>query len=318
MPEEKKSVYVGIDVAKATLAVASEPAGLALSPKNTPAGHKELLTALVAYDVKLIVLESTGGYERKLAGELTAAGYPTVVISPRRVRYYAISMGIKAKTDKMDAAVIARFAEAAKPQPRPAATPQAERLSELVLRRQQLVGIRTQEDNRQKMARDKAVVKSIEQLKKQLDKQIDQVEALIAKAISSDDDFRHKDEILQSVKGVGLQTSAMLIARLPELGKMNRQQICALVGVAPWDRQSGEWKGSSHIWGGRSEVRSVLYMAALTARRDNPEIKAFSERLEKSGKAAKVAITACMRKLLVILNTMIRSNTKWHSYALPN
>jgi transposase len=311
-------VYVGIDIAKATFVVASQPAGLSLSPQNTSAGHRELLKALQAYDVKLVVMEATGGYERRLAGELTAAGYPTVVIAPRRVRHYAVAMGMNAKTDKIDASVIAAFAEAAKPQPRQAPTPQAERLSELVGRRQQLVAIRTQEDNRLYMAREKAVRKSIQRLVVELNRQIDKVDALIAEAISSDDEFKHKGDILSSTTGIGKQTAAMLLAQLPELGKMNRQQISALVGVAPWDRQSGDWTGPSRIWGGRRDVRSALYMAALTARRANPRIRAFSQRLEAAGKPFKVVITACMRKLLVILNTMIRSNTKWQERPLLN
>lgn len=317
MPEERQSVYVGIDVAKADFKVASQPAGLHLSPKNAPKGFRELLSKLEAYDVKLVVMEATGGYERNLAGELVAAGYPTVVITPRRVRRFAEAMGENAKTDKIDASIIARFAEAAKPQPKPAPTPQIERLSELVGRRRQLMDLKVQENNRLEAAREKVVRKSIQRMVGVIEKQIDQVDALIADAIKSDDDFSHKDEILRSANGVGPQTSAMLIARLPELGKMNRQQVCALVGVAPWDRKSGDWTGASRIWGGRAEVRSALYMAALTAMRGNDVIKAFAQRLKKAGKTFKVIITACMRKLLVILNTMIRNGEKWHGKKLP-
>ena len=318
MPNGKRSMYVGIDIAKASFVVASEPVELSLSLPNTSAGHGRLVAALEPSDVKLVVMEATGGYERRLAGELVAAGFPTVVISPRRVRHYAVAVGHGAKTDRIDASVIARFAEAVKPQPRPAPTPQAERLSELVSRRRQLVGIRTQEDNRLQMARQKEVCKGIQRMINELNRQIGRVDALIAEVISSDDEYKHKGEVLGSAIGVGKQTTAMLLAQLPELGKMNRQQISALVGVAPWDRQSGNWRGASRIWGGRSDVRSALYMAALTARRDNPRIRAFSQRLERAGKPFKVVITACMRKLLVILNTMVRNDTQWQERSLPN
>jgi transposase len=313
MSEEKPSVYVGIDVAKAEFVVASEPEGLSLTAVNSPRGYRELLERLSAYDVKLVVMEATGGYERRLAAELVSAGFATVVINPRRVKRYAEAVGQNAKTDRIDARVIARFAEAVKPQPRPAPTAEVERLSELVLRRQQVMGLKTQEENRLGTAREKFVRASIQRVIGMLDKQIDELNKLIAEAIKSDDEFRQTDGILRSVKGVGPQTSAMLIARLPELGRMNRQQVAALVGVAPYDRQSGDWRGGSHIWGGRFEVRSVLYMAALTAMRENPVIKAFAQRLSASGKAFKVVITACMRKLLVILNTMMRNKAKWQS-----
>ena len=311
MPET--SMYVGVDVAKATLEVASRPEGLKLSVPNTPRGHRELLAALEGRDVKLVVLEATGGYERAIAAELLAAGLNAVVVNPRQVRDFARALGELAKTDSIDAQVLARFAEVVQPKPRPRPSRDEDVLAELVTRRQQLVNLLTQETNRMPHAREKAVKKSLKLMTRALAKQIAELERLIAARIESDDVLREKDAILKSMPGIGPKASAMLLSHLPELGSLNRQEIAALVGVAPWDLQSGGWRGRSRIWGGRAEVRAVLYMAALTAMRCNETIRAFADRLTDAGKAYKVVATACMRKLLVILNTMMRNKAKWQS-----
>jgi len=311
MPENP--MYVGIDVAKATLEIASRPEGLRLSVPNAGEGYGQLLAALKGRDVKLVVLEATGGYERAAAAELVCAGYKTVVANPRQIRDFARALGELAKTDRIDAAVLARFAELVKPEPRPRRSEEADTLAQLVTRRQQLVALLTQETNRMPQARQKAVKKSLKLMTRALAKQIAELERLIAAHIESDEALRQKNAILRSAPGVGPKTSAMLLSHLPELGSLNRQQIAALAGVAPWDVKSGTWSGRSRIWGGRAEVRAVLYMAALTAMRCNETIRAFAERLTAAGKAYKVVATACMRKILVILNTMLRNNTKWQN-----
>jgi transposase len=304
-------VYVGIDVAKDTFEVAACPELLKASLPNTPEGHRKLCRMLKEHAVELVVMEATGGYERALAAELLDAALAVVVVNPRQVRDFARGIGQWAKTDPIDAKVLANFARIVKPAARTHATPKTAELSELVRRRRQLNDLRTQESNRMETIRHPKVKKSIVKMIKTLDFQIDEIDQLIRDYIEHDEEFKNKDRILRSAPGVGPQTSAMLIANLPELGKLNRQEIAALAGVAPWDRSSGKYDGKAHIFGGRKDVRSILYMAAFTACRFNPVIREFAERLKKSGKAYKVVITACMRKLLTILNIMIRNQTPW-------
>jgi transposase len=313
--DSSPSLYVGIDVAKDSFDVASEPAGLRLSLPNTPAGRRQLLDALQAQPVALVVLEATGGYERPLSADLLKAGHAVVVANPRQVRDFARGLGHLAKTDAIDARVIARFAALVQPKPRPQPSPNTEDLAELVTRHHQLTDLATQEANRLPHARESEVRRSLKRSLREIDKQLDVIDKHIRKLISIYDDLRRKDEIVQSVKGIGDQTSAMLLAHLPELGRYNRGQIAALVGVAPWDFQSGQWAGQSHIWGGRQLVRNMLYMAALSAIRFNDRIAAFYQRLLAKGKPPKVALTACMRKLLVILNTLLRNGTQWSDHA---
>jgi len=248
---------------------------------------------------------------RPLAAELLSDSLPVVIVNPRQVRDFAKGMGQWAKTDPIDAQVLAKFAQIVKPSPKQHTTPQTAELSELVRRRRQLNDLRVQESNRLLMIHHPKVKKSIQKMIKTLNFQIDEIDKLIREYIDTDGDFKNKDRILRSTPGVGPQTSAMLIANLPELGKLNRQEIAALAGLAPWDRSSGKSDGKAHIWGGRKDVRSVLYMAAFIACRFNPVIRALAERLKQKGKAYKVVITACMRKLLIILNTMIRNQTLW-------
>jgi transposase len=303
--------HLGIDVAKDSFEMVSRPAGLRQSLPNTPQGRAGLLEALQGQTIALIVLEATGGYERSLAVELLQAGHRVVVVNPRQVRDFARGIGQYAKTDAIDAGVLAHFAEVVKPKPRPVQDPQAADLAEMVTRRRQLSSLLTAESNRLPMARQASVRKSVQTVIRTLQRQIDEIDSLIQSRIHSDDGFSQKDHILQSTPGIGPQTSAMLLSHLPELGNLNRQQIAALVGLAPWPCDSGAWRGQRRIWGGRKDVRSVLYMATLTAMRFNPTISTFAKHLQSCGKVFKVVITACMRKLLVILNSMLRSNTQW-------
>ena len=304
-------LYVGIDVAKDSFDVASDPAGFVLSLPNDPPGRQHLLDALRNHTVALIVMEATGGYERTLVADLLGAGHKVVVANPRQVRDFARGIGQLAKTDRLDARVLAQFASMVKPEPRQKASEQAVNLAELVTRRRQLSDLMTQESNRLPHARHPHVQRSLKKSIRTLEKQIDDLDKLIRQNIDSDDGLRRKDEIVQSFKGVGPGTSAMLLSHLPELGRINRQQIAALAGLAPWDFQSGQWAGQSRIWGGRMPVRNMLYMAALSAIRSNPIIRKFYQRLESQGKKFKVAITACMRKILVILNTLVRNDCLW-------
>jgi transposase len=307
--------FVGIDVAKASLVVDAYPASHPLAVSNDPAGFQTLIAFLRPLAPQLIVLEATGGYERRVAAELLAAGFAVVVVNPRQVRDFARALGQYAKTDPIDAQVLAHFAAVVKPKPRTASTRPDEILAELVSRRQQLVEQREQERNHLEHVRFKKVKASIEKVLKLLVAQIDELDELIVERIDSEDGLKTADAILQSVPGVGPQTSAMLLAHLPELGKLNRRQIAKLVGVAPFARESGNFKGRRSIWGGRGAVRSVLYMAALVAKQFNPVLREFAARLAEAGKPAKVVITACIRKLLIILNSLLRSGQTWHPTA---
>lgn len=303
--------FVGIDTAKASLSVASCPSGIALDVPNSPEGRRKLVKALKEHSVEIIVLEASGGYERAAAADLLDAGLNAVVVNPRQVRDFARGLGELAKTDPIDALVLARFAQVVKPKPKPRPSEEQAELAELVNRRRQLVATRTQEENRAGMSHATLVRRSIEKVIKLLDAEIERIDEQVAKLIEADETLSRKNKILRSTPGIGPGTSSMLLSHLPELGEYNRQEIAALVGVAPWDCASGAWTGRSRIWGGRAGVRSMLYMAALSAMRYNPAIRAFAERLKATGKAAKIVITACMRKLLVILNSMLRSETPW-------
>jgi transposase len=304
-------LFIGIDVAKDTFYVASCPAVINLSLPNSPGGINQLIKSLHSHRIALVVLEATGGYERPIVAGLLQANHKVVVASPRQVRDFARGIGEFAKTDPIDARVLARFAQVVQPKPKQPFSPKTDELAGLVRRRSQLIDLRTQELNRSQTISHPRVRKSIRKMLKTLDYQIAELDELIQQHIKADDDFRQKDKILRSVKGVGPQTSATLLSQLPELGRLNRQQIAALVGVAPYDFRSGRFAGQSHIWGGRKNIRSALYMAVLSAMRFNPVIHRFANRLLAKGKLFKVVATACMRKLLIILNTMIRNKTLW-------
>jgi transposase len=312
-----EKIYVGIDVSKDTFNFACCPNVLKNYLPNTSDGHRQLCQILKNHDIALIVMEATGGYERPIVAELLDANLPVVVVNPRQVRDFARGLGQFAKTDSIDAEVLAKFAQLVQPVARGHKTTQTTDLAELVRRRRQLNDLRTQESNRLSMVHHRQVRRSIQQMLETLDRQIAEIDKLIEQHIQNNNDFQQKDRILRSTPGVGPQTSAMLLAQMPELGSLNRQEVAALAGVAPWDCSSGKWLGKGHIWGGRKDVRGILYMAALSARNCNPVIRRFAQRLEDEGKVFKVVITACMRKLLIILNTMIRNQTLWTAIKNP-
>jgi transposase len=303
--------FVGIDVAKEHLDIHVVPCGEAFTCPSDPAEVASLVARLQALGPALIVLEATGGYEGLVAGELAAADLPVAVVNPRQVRDFARALGLLAKTDAIDAGVLARFAESVKPRVQPPPSDQDRRLKALVTRRRQLVAMRTAELNRRALAQVE-VCKSIDAVLKILNRQIDDVEHDIDGTIRHSPVWREKDDLLRSVPGVGPGTSHLLLAALPELGRLNRRQIASLVGLAPFNRDSGLLRGRRMIRGGRADVRAMLYMATLTATRWNPVVRTFYRRLRAAGKTAKVALTACMRKLLVILNAILRTQQPWH------
>ena len=308
------TMWVAIDVAKETLEIGcSTPDVVRLRRvANAPAGFRELLKALPPREHTAVVLEATGGYERNVIAELLEAGYRVALVNPRQVRDFAKGLGILAKTDRIDARVIALFAQHVQPRMLREMPEQQQELADLVTRRRQLLDLRTMESNRLEQTCTKAARKSIQQVLNLLDGQTKKLDKAIAQLIDSDEDWKAKSELLQSTPGLGRVTAATLLAELPELGELNRQQIASLVGVAPFNDDSGQHQGQRHITGGRASVRSVLYMATLVATKHNPTLKAFAQRLQKSGKKFKVVQTACMRKLLVILNTMLKNKTSWN------
>lgn len=304
--------FVGIDVSKAHFDVAVHEQALEWQADNTAAGIGELLHRLQDVAPTLIVLEATGGFEVPLVAELAAVQLPVVVINPRRVRDFARSTGQLAKTDKLDAKLLAHFAAALRPTPRRLPTDQEEHLTALLTRRKQLVEMLTVEKNRLSTVRPvmrselEAHVAWLTERLASLDQDIDHF-------VQGSPLWQAKDTLLKSVPGIGRITASTLLAMLPELGTLNRQHIAALVGVAPLNKESGRKRGKRRIYGGRAPVRNVLYMAALSAKAHNPTIKKFYEHLLARGKEKKVALTACMRKLLVILNAMVRTQQSWRA-----
>lgn len=309
--------FVGIDVAKHSLDVCLLAQDKCFTIKNNTAGLGQLLDKLPAAGSCLIVIEATGGYQHRAVAALTAAGHTVAVVNPRQVRDFARGLGILAKTDRLDARVIARFGQHANPRPVEIGSEKQAQLRELVTRRRQLIELRTAEHNRLETTITKVVRKNVRYLVEQLDKQIRQLEEAIGELVENEPELSSKATLLETVPGVGPVTVTSLLVDLPELGRLNRQQVAALVGVAPFNRDSGKFHGRRRIWGGRSAIRSVLYMAALTARRCNPVIRDFAARLQAAGKPFKVVLTACMRKLLVILNAMLKNNLPWNSNLLP-
>lgn len=302
--------FVGIDVAKATLDVAVEPSREIWAVTNDAAGIEEVISRLVRLAPTLIVLEATGGFEAAVTAALASVGLPIIVVNPRQVRDFAKALGQLAKTDTIDARTLACFAERVRPAPRPLPTEAAQVLDALLTRRRQLVEMLTAETNRLGLARN-PVRRDITQHIRWLKRRLHDVDAELRTSIQASPVWRAQDNLLQSVPGVGPVLSLTLLAELPELGRLTRREIAALVGVAPLNRDSGELHGRRLVWGGRASVRAVLYMATLAATRANPVIRAFFQRLRAAGKPAKVALTACMRKLLTILNAMVRHHTHW-------
>ena len=304
--------WIGIDVAKATLDLHFLPSGQTHSLANNAAGHHQLRKLLPAPNACRIVLEATGGYERQLVADLLDAGFHVAVVNPKRVRDFARALGLVAKTDRLDARVLALFAEKVQPAPAHKTPEKQAEIQQLVARRRQLIDLRTMESNRLEVTHSKPARKSIETVLKLLERQIESIEAAIEALVESDDEWRLKTQLVQSVPGLGGVTATTLVADVPELGQLNRQQISSLIGLAPFNRDSGKHQGKRTIGGGRKSVRCVLYMAALAARRCNPVIKAFADRLAQHGKPFKVILTACMRKLLVIVNALIKSGLPWN------
>jgi transposase len=309
------SCYVGIDVAKDSLDVAV-PEGIRQWPNN-PEGHRQLVELLRKLPVKSVVLEATGGYERAVVAELLAAGLPVVVVNPAQVRHFAKAKGKLAKTDAIDAAVLAEFGQAVRPEMRALPDAQALEIREKLARRRQLVQMRTAEDNRLKQAAGTLVRQSIQAVQQALAKQLEQFDDDLQKTIEQTPAWREKENLLRSVPGVGPRTASTLLVELPELGDCSRQQIAALVGVAPFNRDSGRFRGQRTISGGRTTVRSALYMATLVATKHNPVIRSLYQRLQKAGKRKKVALVACMRKMLCILNAVLRDGTPWKTAIVP-
>lgn len=297
-------VFVGIDVSKAQLDVATRPDGATWTVTNDEAGIAALVARLREMKVTLVVVEATGGYEAAMVAQLALA-MPVAVVNPRQVRDFAKATGQLAKTDRLDAMVLARFADGVRPEPRPLKDDETQHLTALVARRRQLVDMRTAEKNRLGSA-PRPLRKGIEKHIAWLDRQVRDLEKDLDDGIRKSPVWREKDDLLRAVQGIGLVSSATLLAVLPELGTLDRRKIAALVGVAPLNRDSGTLRGKRAVWGGRSTVRSVLHMATLVAVRHNPRLGAFYERLVARGKKEKVALTATMRKLVTILNAMVR------------
>ena len=306
----KEQVVVGIDVSKATLDVAVLPSGEVLQFANEVNGIDELGKKLKLAAAELVVMEATGGYETAVATALVSAGFRVAVVNPRQIRDFAKATGRLAKNDRIDAQVIAAFGQAIEPEIVRLPDEDARKLEALLVRRRQLVAMRVQEVNRLGLMQG-AMRKRIKAHIDWLEKQIDKLDIDLTAGLRSSPAWRVKDELLRTFKGVGPMTASTLVIALPELGQLDRRAIAALVGLAPFNCDSGVMRGRRSIYGGRSQVRTMLYMAATTAVRSNPVIRAFYERLKARGKPHKVAMVACMRKMLTILNAMVRQSTPW-------
>jgi transposase len=309
--EDLMSEFIGIDVSKATLDVAVHGSGARLQAQNDEQGLKELGAQLLALAPELVVMEASGGYERLCAASLAQAGLPVAVVNARQVRAFAVATGVLAKTDAVDARVLAHFAAAVRPAVRSLPDEQRAALDEIMGRRRQLVGMLVMEKNRLAQARNPGVRRDIKSLIAVLEKRIGGCDGELQRQIQASPVWRAQDDLLRSFNGIGPVNVRTLLVELPELGTLNRKQIAALVGIAPIARDSGQHRGRRSIAGGRGQVRASLYMATVAAIRANAVIRAFYQRLREAGKPAKVAIVACMRKILTILNAMVRTQTRW-------
>ena len=306
-----ESVFVGIDVSKEHLDVAVRPSGEAFVVERNAAGLDRLIIRLRELSPHVVALEATGGFETVAAAALAGAGLPVVVVNPAQVRAFAKALGQRAKTDPIDAGVIAHFAEATKPQLRPLADEATRLLSDLIARRRQIIEMISAERQRENRITVPRLRKSIARLVKALEKELASVNTDIDDAMRGSAAWREKEDLLASVPGIGSTIARTMIADLPELGRLGRKEIAALVGLAPFTRQSGKWRGQSFVIGGRKTVRSALFMGALVAKRHNPVLKAFFDRLVAAGKPKMVALIAVARKLLTILNAIVRDNRPW-------
>lgn len=308
-----EQVYIGIDVAKDRLEVHVLPGGEAFAVARDGEGVEDLADRLGSLNPALIVLEATGGFEMVVVGALAAARLPLAVVNPRQIRAFARAVGQLAKTDALDAKIIALFAQRVHPEPRPLPDDQTRALAELVARRRQIVAMMTAERNRRGRLISRRLVKSVDRLLAALQKELSALERELDDAIRGTPVWRESEDLLTSVPGVGDKLARTLIAELPELGRLDRKRIAALVGIAPINRDSGTLRGKRTIWAGRAKVRAVLYMAALVATRCNPILHRFYQRLLDAGKAKKLALVAVMRKLLTILNAILRDKTPWQT-----
>lgn len=306
-----EQISVGIDVAKDRLDVHVRPSGEAFTVARDHEGISALADRLKLLVPFLIVMEATGGFEVTVAAALSAAHLPLAVVNPRQIRDFARATGQLAKTDTLDAAVIAHFAEAVRPEPRPLRDAQAQELTELIGRRRQIIEMMVAERNRRRLLQSDRLKQRIDRHLVNLGKELTEIEKDLSDTIRGTPVWRDKEELLSSVPGVGATTARSLIADLPELGTLDRKAIAALAGLAPFSRDSGTLRGRRTILGGRASVRTALYMAALVASRHNPAIASFYARLRAAGKPAKLALTACMRKLLTILNAVLRDRRPW-------
>lgn len=304
-------MFVGIDVSKERLDIHVIPSGAAWSVGNDQDGHRDLVKKLREVKPTLVVLEATGGYQSQVVAELALNDLSVAVVNPRQVRDYAKALGRLAKTDKIDASILASFAEKVRPEPRPLADEQHVELHAMMNRRRQLIDMRTAESNRLDTCHVVRVRKDLQKTIAWLTRRIKDVDSDIDKLVRNTPVWREREELLSSPKGVGKTTARTLLTALPELGKLNRRQIAALAGLAPFNNDSGTNRGKRSIRGGRGDVRAVLYMATLSATKWNPQIRSMYLRLIAAGKAPKVALIACARKLLTILNAMVRTNTHW-------
>jgi transposase len=317
MSDQKLTSFIGIDICKQSLEVAAYDRDYQFRCPNKASAYGELTAELISLQPALIVLEATGGLERPLLTALNASGLPVVAVNPRQVRDFAKALGQLAKTDRLDARVLAHFAAAIKPPLRPIKSQDDQELDALAGRRAQLIEILTQEKNRRASAATDTVHEEISGHIDWLEDRIAELDQQLKALVQSSAAWQSKAEIMLSVPGVGPVVCFSIIADLPELGTLNRQQISKLVGVAPLNRDSGKYRGCRHIYGGRARLRSALYMAALTATRHNPVIKEFYQRLRAKQKPFKVALIACIRKLLTILNVMVRDGVCWQTNVEP-
>jgi transposase len=310
--DRTSQIVVGIDVSKDKLDVAVRPGGEAFVVGRDAAGLSALTERLAELAPVRIAVEATGGYETVVTAELAAAGLPVVVVNPAQVRAFAKALGRRAKTDPIDAAVIAHFVEATAPEVRPLPDASTRLLADLVARRRQIVAMAAAERQRRRRMPPR-LQKSVDRLLAALQKELSSVEADIDDTVRGSPAWREKEDLLVSVPGIGPVIGRSLIAEMPELGNLGRRQIASLVGLAPWTRQSGRWKGESHIGGGRASVRTALFMGAVVASQHNPVLKAFYQRLLAAGKAKRVALVAVARKLLTILNAILKSRKPWQT-----
>lgn len=306
-------MFVGIDISKDYLDVHLRPSGEAFTVPRDGEGIETLAARLLELDPELVVMEATGGFETVVAAGLAAAGLPLAVVNPRQIRDFARAVGRLAKTDPLDAAVIAQFGEAVRPEPRPVPDEAARALGELVARRRQIIEMMTAERNRRRLMTQKKAIRTVERVLATLQAQLSDIDNQIDDAIRGTPAWREREDLLTSVPSIGPRIARTLIAELPELGRLDRRRLAALVGVAPFNRDSGKLRGRRAIAGGRAPVRAALFMAVLVSiRRDLPLADTY-HRMVQAGKPPKVAIVACMRKLLGILNAILRDKTPWQN-----